>query len=83
MLEIPFRLYAALLLSEGVQTGYSRFIPHQWKGCYGSVCAVCGHAAVRGGGRSLPRRSVEGVARHRKDRRGMHHAASLQTNTPR
>ena len=34
-------------------------------------------------GSRLPRFRVEGVARHRTCRRGMHHVASLQTNTSR
>src|SRR5215470_11815013 len=37
-LEASFCLYTALLLIESLYTGYSRLIPHQWKGCYGPVC---------------------------------------------
>src|SRR6266487_772201 len=38
-LEASFCLYAASLLIESMYARYSRLIPHQWKGCYGPVCA--------------------------------------------
>ena len=34
MLQTLFCLYAASLLIEMLHTGYSRLIPHWWKGCW-------------------------------------------------
>jgi hypothetical protein len=38
MLKTPFCLYAAWLLIEIRQVGYSRLFPHWCKGCFGHVC---------------------------------------------
>ena len=47
MLEALFCLYTAWLLIEIIHAGYSRLIPHQWKGCYGPVCALAVKRFVR------------------------------------